>query len=421
MINYPFISLENLNVQVFDCDHRTPKFQPSGYPYITIPNIVDGQLNLSETRYISREDYIEWTKRTKPQVNDIILTRRARVGDIAVVPPDFEFALGQNLVIVRSKNPNVSQEYLRWALRGPLYRQEVQKFLNVGAVFDSLNVTDIPKIRIPLPPLDEQREIARILGALDDKIDLNRRMNATLEATARALFQSWFVDFDPVHAKAEGRDPDGMDSATAALFPDSFEESALGMIPRGWGVKSLDRIADFQNGLALQKFPPEGDTFLPVIKIRELRQGYIDGNSDKASPNIRESCIVYDGDVLFSWSGSLLVDVWCGGMGALNQHLFKVTSTEYAKWFYLQWTQHHLEEFIGVAADKATTMGHIQRQHLSSALTVIPPGDVLAQLDGFISPLLEQMIQIRLESRTLAEMRDALLPKLISGEVRTSP
>jgi type I restriction enzyme S subunit len=282
----------------------------------------------------------------------------------------------------------------------------------------TLNLRDVARLPIPMPPEKERIRITRILGALDDKIDLNRRMNATLEATARALFQSWFVDFDPVRAKAEGRQPEGMDSETAALFPDAFEDSALGLIPKGWRVEPLDKIAEYQNGLALQKFPPEGDEFLPVIKIRELRQGYVDENSDKASPNIKEACIVYDGDVLFSWSGSLLVDVWCGGMGALNQHLFKVTSTEYPKWFYLHWTQHHLEEFIGVAADKATTMGHIQRQHLSSALTVVPPGDTLAQLDVFISPLVEQMIQVRLESRTLAETRDALLPKLLSGEMR---
>lgn len=392
---------------------NNPEYWGNHLPFFT-PSDMDGRRFIEKTqRYLSIEGATALSRCIVPYGVGVSCIGWQMGKSILIDTP---CVTNQQINSIITNTEIVDTLFLYYALQGR--RDEIFRLGLGGSRTPILKKSDFERFPVLLPPLDEQREIARILGALDDKIDLNRRMNATLEATARALFQSWFVDFDPVHAKAEGRDPDGMDSATAALFPDSFEESALGMIPRGWRVKPLDRIADFQNGLALQKFPPEGDTFLPVIKIRELRQGYVDGNSDKASPNIRESCIVYDGDVLFSWSGSLLVDVWCGGMGALNQHLFKVTSTKYPKWFYLQWTQHHLEEFIGVAADKATTMGHIQRQHLSSALTVVPPGDVLAQLDVFISPLVEQMIQIRLESRTLAETRDALLPKLISGEVR---
>ena len=260
--------------------------------------------------------------------------------------------------------------------------------------------------------------IAHILGSLDDKIELNRRENATLEAIARAIFKSWFVDFDPVHAKARGEQPYGMDAETAALFPDSFENSELGPIPAGWGIGALDTIAHFQNGLALQKYPPEDDEYLPVIKIRELRQGYSDNKSDKASPNIKEECILYDGDVVFSWSGSLLVDIWCGGKAALNQHLFKVTSETYPKWFYYYWTLHHLDEFQRIAADKATTMGHIKRGHLSAAKLPIPPRDLLERADEVIAPYLETQVINRLQARTLSELRDALLPKLISGQIR---
>jgi type I restriction enzyme S subunit len=289
--------------------------------------------------------------------------------------------------------------------------------LDVGSSNPTLNRNHVHPIEVWWPPIEEQLEIASILGTLDDKIDLNSRMNATLETTTRAIFQSCFVNFDPVHAKAKGRQPEGVDDETAALFPDSFEESVAGLIPIGWRVEPLDRIADYQNGLALQKFPPEGNDFLPVIKIRELRQGFVDDNSDKASPNIRESCIVYDGDVLFSWSGSLMVDLWCGGTGALNQHLFKVTSKTYPKWFFLYWTRHHLDDFVRVAADKATTMGHIQRHHLSSAYTVVPPDEVLARLDQTMGPLVDKMIQSRLESRKLAETRDTLLPLLMAGKL----
>ena len=128
------------------------------------------------------------------------------------------------------------------------------------------------RLRFPLPPLPEQHAIARILGALDDKIELNRRMNETLEAIARALFKSWFVDFDPVRAKAEGRDP-GLPAPVADLFPDCFEDSEIGEIPVGWAVRSLDEIADFLNGLALQKYPAADGCWLPAIKIAQLREG----------------------------------------------------------------------------------------------------------------------------------------------------
>jgi type I restriction enzyme S subunit len=232
--------------------------------------------------------------------------------------------------------------------------------------------------------LEEQRTIAAILGALDDKIELNRRMNATLEAMAQALFREWFV-----------------------VREDS----------RGWDVKGLDEVADFLNGLALQKFPPEDDEYLPVIKIAQLRTNDSKG-ADKASGRIPPQYVVEDGDVLFSWSGSLAVVIWSGGKGALNQHLFKVSSDQYPKWFYYLWTKHHLPEFQEVAAGKATTMGHIQRHHLSEAKVLVPGPDELRKMDESMAPLPKRITSNNLESRTLASLRDALLPKLMSGEVR---
>jgi type I restriction enzyme S subunit len=269
---------------------------------------------------------------------------------------------------------------------------------------------------VPLPPVPEQKAIAAVLGALDDKIELNRRMNATLEAMARALFQSWFVDFDPVRAKAEGRPPAGLDEPTAALFPAQFQPSELGEIPHGWDVGSLDQIANFLNGLALQKFPPGQEPTLPVIKIAQLRKGDSHG-ADRCNTDLPPDFIITDGDVLFSWSGSLEVELWCGGPGALNQHLFKVTSEAFPKWFYFLWTRHHLEDFRRTAASKATTMGHIQRKHLSAAKVLMPPPALLKAMTPVMVPLIEHIVANRIQSRTLATLRDTLLPKLLSGEL----
>jgi type I restriction enzyme S subunit len=223
------------------------------------------------------------------------------------------------------------------------------------------------------------------------------------------------VDFDPVRAKAEGRDP-GLPQPLADLFPDSFEDSELGEIPKGWAVRGLDEIARFLNGLALQKYPPKNDRALPVIKIAQLRAGNTDG-ADSASADLEADYIVEDGDVLFSWSGSLECVLWTGGRGALNQHLFKVTSGKFPKWFYYLWIHQHLADLRHIAAGKATTMGHIQRHHLSDAEVVVPGTDTLQAANNALSPLVQRVITTRVESRRLAALRDTLLPKLISGEL----
>lgn len=271
-------------------------------------------------------------------------------------------------------------------------------------------------VRLP-ETVAEQRAIAHILGRLDDKIELNRRMNETLGAMARTLFKSWFVDFDPVRAKMEGRGT-GLTEDIANLFPDRLIDSEMGEIPEGWGVVPLDAVARFQNGLALQKFrPAPNEERLPVVKIAQLRAGEA-SSGEWASSSIKPGCIIEDGDVLFSWSGSLLARIWCGGRAALNQHLFKVTSEEYPKWFYLQSLLSHLAEFRRIAQDKATTMGHIRRHHLTEALCPAPPDGVIERLSGTFSSLLERQVANEMNSRTHNALRDALLPKIISGEIR---
>ena len=299
-----------------------------------------------------------------------------------------------------------------------------------------------------LPNLHIQKKISNILGTLDNKIDLNTQINQTLEQIAQALFKSWFVDFDPVRAKVQalsdglsleqaelaamqaisGKTPEELTALsqaqpdryaelaeTAKAFPCEMVEVDGVEMPKGWEVKALDEIANYQNGLALQKFRPEDDEpFLPVVKIAQLRQGYADGE-EKAKASIKPECIIDNGDVIFSWSGSLLVDIWCGGKAALNQHLFKVTSKRYPKWFYYFYTKYHLAEFQRIAYDKAVTMGHIKREHLSAAKCIVPNDELLA--NKTLENILEKIIFNRLENFNLQDTRDLLLPKLLNGEI----
>lgn len=210
-----------------------------------------------------------------------------------------------------------------------------------------------------------------------------------------------------------------LEKQAKAIFLNEF--LTLETLPNGWKQASLIDIADYLNGLAMQKYRPTADeTGIPVLKIKELRQGCCDDNSELCSPSIKSEYIIHDGDVIFSWSGSLLVDFWCGGICGLNQHLFKVTSNKYNKWFYYSWTKHHLDRFIVVAADKATTMGHIKRDELSKAEVLIPNEADYKRIGALLQPIYELIIANRIENKKLAETRDMLLPKLMSGEIDIS-
>jgi len=323
--------------------------------------------------------------------NDILMSVRAPVGDLNITKE--RIYLGRGLASLKMKNGNY--EYLFYLLKA-----NVQGLVNreSGTVFGSINKDDIYNFEVLVAQSDDdQRRIADILSALDDKIELNRQTNATLEAIAQAIFKEWFVDFN-------------FPGATGELV-----ESELGMIPKGWRVLPLDEVADFLNGLALQKYPPENENdYLPVIKIRELKNGITD-SSDRATNKLPEKYIIHDGDLIFSWSGTLEVSFWVGGEGALNQHLFKVTSKKYPLWFCYYWISYHLKNFREIAEEKTTTMGHIKREHLASALCLIP--DNFDKLNDMMSPIFYMCIENRKEDISLSKIRDNLLPKLMNGEI----
>lgn len=302
--------------------------------------------------------------------------------------------VSDNAIAAKAKEGN-DNEYLYYLLSSLNLNHH-----HIGGAQPLMTQDIIGRIEVIVPKeKEDQRRIASILSSLDRKIELNNKINADLEEMAQAIFKNWFVDFEP--------------------FKDGkFVDSELGMIPEGWKVGRLTEIASYMNGLAMQKFPPENnEDSLPVLKIKELGQGFCGTDSDRCSCNIKDECKIHNGDVIFSWSGTLLVDVWCGGDCGLNQHLFKVTSKDYPKWFYYYWTKHHLQEFIHIAKDKAVTMGHIKRGHLEEALVAIPDNDSMERAHELFEPILSKMISLRLENSRLSLLRDTLLPRLMSGEL----
>ena len=256
-----------------------------------------------------------------------------------------------------------------------------------GSAQPKLNQYNLSVIELKLPSIEKQKIVSRVLKSLDDKIELNRKINDNLEESAQELFNYY-------------------------LF---HNRQNMGDYKSG----VLTDIATYTNGLAMQKYPPvSSEHSMPVLKIKELGQGYCDDNSDKCSTAIRSNCIVNNGDVIFSWSGTLMVKIWCGERCGLNQHLFKVTSDIYPKWFNYFWTKHHLKRFIRVAQDKAVTMGHIKRCELETSEVIIPNTPMLRLIDSKISPILNQMINLQVENNRLESIRDSLLPKLMSGELK---
>lgn len=293
-----------------------------------------------------------------------------------------------NDVLVFVPKPNTDKDFLYYVLADDdffTYSMATSK----GTKMPRGDKTSIMQYEVPLIDLQVQKKIASVLKSLDDKIALNNAINNNLEQQAQAIFANEFLSLDT--------------------------------LPEGWKQAGLIDIADYLNGLAMQKYRPNADEIgIPVLKIKELRQGCCDDNSELCSPNIKSDYIIHDGDVIFSWSGSLLVDLWCGGICGLNQHLFKVTSSKYDKWFYYAWTKHHLDRFVAVAADKATTMGHIKRDELAKAEVLIPNEADYNRIGALLQPMYEMIISNRIENKKLAVTRDTLLPKLMNGVLDVS-
>jgi type I restriction enzyme S subunit len=419
---YEVVPLEELIELIIDHRGKTPKklggdFTGEGVPVISAIHIKNGQIQWDEReRYVSAEMYERWMP-IKLQKDDVLLTSEAPLGETALVPSNEGLVLSQRLFAIRCKKQILDPTYFKYFLNSS-GGQKILTDRASGSTVTGIRQAELLKIAVPHPDIQIQRTVGKILLSIDEKIQANNQISKILEDIAQTIFKSWFIDFDPVKAKMAGEKPVGMDAATAALFPDSMEDSELGLIPKGWEVKSLDEVADYLNGLAMQKFPVTDETnVLPVIKISQLRSGNTFG-ADRASGLLDPKYIVQDGDILFSWSGTLEVEIWCGGLGALNQHLFKVTGRLFPDWFAYYATRHFLSDFRQIASGKATTMGHIQRRHLSEAKLATPPVELMGYMSSKIEPTVFLKVSIMKESKNLSEIRDCLLPRLISGELQ---
>lgn len=369
----------------------SPKEKWEFVNYLDTGNITNNRIN--SIQYIDVEsEKLPSRARRKVKTNSIIYStvrpNQRHFGIIKSQPDNFLVSTG--FAVIDVKPEILDADYLYYVLTQDSIVEKLHAIAEQStSAYPSIKSSDIEDLEIEVPDLATQKKIAGILGELDRKAKQNAEINKNLLEQAQSIFTQEFLMFD--------------------------------RIPDGWQESSLLGIADYLNGLAMQKYRPKDDEQgLPVLKIKELRQGSCDFNSELCSPSIKPEYIVHDGDVIFSWSGSLLVDLWCGGTCGLNQHLFKVTSSTYDKWFYYAWTNHHLQKFAAIAADMATTMGHIKREELSKAEVLIPSQSDYDRIGGLLAPLYDLVIANRIENRKLASLRDELLPQLMSGQLDVS-
>ena len=281
-------------------------------------------------------------------------------------------------------NEELVPEYLMLWFKRPEF-DRYARFHSHGSVREIFDWEEMCNVELPIPPIEEQKAIVNAYETIERRIALKRKINDNLEAQAKAIFN---------------------DRIVRRLI--SMDE-----LPDGYHYSSLTSIANYLNGLAMQNWRPNSaDNAMPVLKIRELRQGYPDNKSEYCSRSVKPAYHIFNGDVIFSWSGTLCVDIWCGGEIGLNQHLFSVTSNKYPKWFYYYWTKYYLDEFIRIADGMKTSMGHIKREHLDSAKVVIPSNREFSAVNFLITPLFDSIVVNKTEIVALTQSQNALLSRL---------
>lgn len=366
------------------CEYAKEKIKISALDentYISTENMLPNKGGITQARSLPAQEH------TQAFMKNDVLVSNIRPYFKKIWFATFNGGCSNDVLVFRAKK-GINSRFLHYVLANDSFFN-YSMATSKGTKMPRGDKKAIMEYEVPKLSYKYQVKIADILEIMDDKIELNKKINKNLLQQAQTIFTEEFLSLDG--------------------------------IPEGWSESSLLGIANYLNGLAMQKFRPSYDEQgLPVLKIKELRQGSCDANSERCSLSIKPEYIVHDGDVIFSWSGSLLVDFWCGGTCGLNQHLFKVTSTDYDKWFYFAWTNHHLQKFTAIAADMATTMGHIKREELAKSRVLIPSNSDYERIGGLLAPLYNLVISNRIENSKLATIRDTLLPKLMSGQLDVS-
>ena len=405
-------SIEDSMKAIIDYRGKTPRKTLSGIPLMTAKIVKDGRI-ITPNEFIAIEGYDSWMNRGLPEPGDILMTTEAPLGEIAQLDSR-KVALGQRLITLRGKPELLNNTYLKFAMQAAFVQNQL-KARSTGTTVLGISQRELRKVEIPLPPLFEQRRIAHILGTLDEKIELNRQMNETLEATARAIYKSWFIDFDPVKAKVEGCKPACMDTETVALFPSAFQDSSLGKIPQGWKVTTIDETFNLTMGQS-----PPGSTYNEDGEGMPFYQGSKDFSFRYPARRVYCSApkrFAKKGDTLVSVRAPVgdinMVEEKCSigrGVAAIRHKSGSRSYTYY--------TMQSLQEVFSRYEAEGTVFGAINKTDFQTLSQLRPSDEIIEAFERLIYPLDQSIENNENESHTLTKIRDTLLPRLLSGEIR---
>ena len=419
MSECPINTLDEVCELIVDCPHSTPKWKDEGYLVIRNQNIRNGRLDLTNRSYTDEKHYLHRIRRGKPKTHDIIFTREAPMGEVCLVPEGLECCVGQRQVLLRASK-EIDPVYLFYAMQSPYVRHQILWNEGTGSTVSNVRIPILKQLKIPRH-YKQEKSVADTLKAIDDNIELNQRMNKTLEAMARALFKSWFVDFDPVRAKAEGRKPEGMDTATAALFPAAFNDDGL---PQGWdkvpfsglieitgGGTPKTSIAEYWSGtipwFSVVDAPADTDIYV-IDTEKKITQAGVDNSSTKVLPA---------GTTIISARGTVGRVALVGVPMAMNQSCYAIRGgnglPDYFTYFCVRQLVAELK-----ARSHGSVFDTITRETFDSVSFVKPDKKIAVAFDGHILSIMQKVLNNLHESKTLSGLRDALLPKLISAELR---
>lgn len=404
--------LEECLDALIDYRGKTPVKTTSGIPLITAKVIKGGRIE-TPTEFISTDNYDAWMRRGMPKAGDVVLTVEAPLGEVAQLGPE-KIALAQRVVTLRGKAGFLDSTFLLYLLQSDELQDKL-KARATGTTVLGIKQSELRKVLIAVPPYEFQLGVAATMKSLDDRISLLRETNGTLEAIAQTLFKSWFVDFDPVRAKMEGRVPEGMGEATAALFPDGLEESELGLVPREWRVDSIYTAAQVIYGapFASKQFNSTG-VGRPLIRIRDLR----DESPGVFTPEVHpKGYLVQPGDIVVGMDGEFRAYLWGGEEAWLNQ---RVCVFAPKPGFSAAFVHRSIMPLLAAveASETATTVIHLGKNDIERFRILFPDERVLAAFNSVMDGLYQRIVKSKQCAKTLTALRDTLLPRLISGQLR---
>jgi type I restriction enzyme S subunit len=424
---YPITTIGEVCL-VGDGAHSKVKRQPLGIPYLTSKNIGSGYLKLEKVDFIDKKDFEKLFSKNsrairRPLPGDVLIGIIGTFGNAYRYKETDYFGISSSIAILRPDPSLLDADYLYYVVTSDSFKQQHSSYKS-GSVQGYTNIPTIKCLSIPIPPLPEQKAIARILSSLDDKIELNQQMNRTLEAQARAIFKSWFVDFDPVRAKMDGRQPIGMDAATAELFPDAFEESELGMIPKGWKVETFDRIVDILNGGTPKTSVPEyWNGNIPWFSVKDTPDTsdlfVLDTERKITKLGVEKSStqILPVGTTIITARGTVGKVALVSTEMAMNQSCFGIKGVNgYSDLFIY----YQLRTLISDLQQNThgSVFDTINRDTFKSVKAAVFTPLVAQKFDKTIESLVLKIKHNLIKNTTLSTLRDTLLPKLMSGQIR---